>query len=364
METVEVAVIGAGVTGAAAAWRLALDRREVLLVEQFESGHARGSSHGATRIFRLAYEDPGYVRMAQLALPLWRELEESTGTDLLRVTGGLDAGTEVSLRAIAAALDANGAAWDLLEANERARRFPEFELGDEYGLFSPDSGVIAAGEAVQALYRAASGEGTTTRFGTRVEVRAVEEDAVRLSVGDEELRARVCVLAAGGWTGPMLAAAGMELPLRVTCEQTFYFASYRDLPVFIHRDGISYYLVPQFGGAPGVKVGEHATGREATAGDRPFDIEPRGAVRVRDWVRRTVRTVQPEPVGAETCLYTNTPDEDFLILRRGALVLVSACSGHGFKFGPLLGEIAKALVTGSPAPVDLRRFGSSRFAGQ
>jgi sarcosine oxidase len=359
VESVGVAVIGSGVAGAAAAWRLALRGHEVVLIEQFEIGHNRGSSHGASRIFRLAYDHPWYVRMAQMALPLWRELEQQSGRDLLTVTGGLDAGTEAQIQQIAYALEANGAEFEILDPQARKERFPQFEL-NEFGLYSPDSGVLAADASVGALSEAARTAGAEVLEKTRVSKVITGDDDVVLEMPTGTVKARRCVLAAGGWNVPLLERTGIQLPLRVSCEQLFYFEG-GDIPVFIHRNGISYYAVPKIDSAPGVKVGEHATGRTATADHRPFDIELEGEARVIDFVSRTLPGLDPKPVAAETCLYTLTPDEDFVLDTRGPLIIASACSGHGFKFGPLVGEILADLATGAEPTVDISHFSASRF---
>lgn len=330
------------------------------LIDQFEIGHNRGSSHGASRIFRFVYEQPLYVRMAQMALPLWRELESSTGLELLHITGGLDAGSEPQLSTIASALEACGARFELLDPESRADRFPQFNLDDEFGLYSPDSGAVAAGDAVMALVDAARAAGAEVRSSLPVSKVILGDDGVILETPAGTLNARHCVLAGGGWNGPLLSMAGIDLPLQVSCEQIFYFAG-ADFPVFIHRNGISYYAVPRIRNAPGVKVGEHATGRPTTADTRQFDIDDAGAARVIDFVTKRMPGLDPEPVFAETCLYTLTPDEHFILDKRGPLVIASACSGHGFKFAPLLGEVVADLVAGAAPKVSLEQFSIDRF---
>lgn len=355
-----MAVVGSGVAGAAAAWRLALRGHEVALFEQFEIGHDRGSSHGASRIFRFAYDHPSYVRMAQLALRLWRELERQIGRNLLTITGGLDAGSEAQIRQIARSLETGGAAFEILDPSTRQKRFPQFELRDEFGLFSPDSGAVAADRSIQALVEAARSAGAEVFERTKVSKVIPDSNDAVLELPTGTINARRCVLAAGGWNPDVLGAAGIRAPLRVSCEQLFYFKG-ENIPVFIHRNGISYYAVPMIEGAPGVKVGEHATGRPASADVRPFDIDPEGEARVIDFVSRTLPGLDPKPVSAETCLYTLTPDEDFILDARGPLVIASACSGHGFKFGPLLGELLADLATGRQPPVELAPFSLNRF---
>lgn len=330
------------------------------LIDQFEFGHNRGSSHGASRIFRFVYEQPFYVRMAQMALPLWRELETSTGRELLHITGGIDAGSEPQLSAIASALETCGVHFELLDPRSRSDRFPQFNLDDEFALYSPDSGALAAGDAVFALIDAARAAGAEVRQSLPVSKVVPNDDGVFLETPGGSLSARRCVLSGGGWNGPLASMAGIDLPLEVSCEQALYFDGV-DFPVFIHRNGISYYAVPRIGDAPGVKVGEHATGRHTTADARQFEMDDAGAARVIDFVAKRMPGLDPEPVFGETCLYTLTPDEHFILDKSGPLVIASACSGHGFKFGPLLGEIVADLVAGDAPRVPLDQFSMDRF---
>lgn len=359
METVEVVVVGAGAMGAAAAWTLGRDGREAIVVERFEAGHDRGSSHGATRIFRFAYDDPFTVAAAQKALPLWRELERVSNRTLLTVTGGIDVGDAGYLSSAAAALRVCGAEADILSAAEVRDRYPGFDLGGEHALYSPDTGVIAAAPAVAAMLEAS---GLPIREKTHVERLAIDDDGVVVTVaGGEPIRARRAIVTTGAWTGPLLATAGLALPLQVTREQVFYFAGGETLPVLIDRGAIFRFWIPPMHDAPGAKAAEHGTGERTTADGRSDAIDPEGQARVCDWVASAIPACRPEPVAAETCLYTMTPDEEFVIDARGPLVFASPCSGHGFKFAPLVGETLVALADGRSPPIDVTRFEASRF---
>jgi sarcosine oxidase len=361
VEEVDVVVVGAGIAGLSAAWRLAAAGTEALVLERFALGHDRGSSHGATRIFRFAYDDPTYVRMAQAALPLWRELEAISGEEILRVTGGFDAGPDPLLDAIKDALHVCGAEAIRIDGAESRHQFPWIDLAGADTLFSPDTGVLAAARALEALASAARSRGAELRENRPVRSLAPDDEGVTVATDGGEIRARRVVVAAGAWAKPLLEPLGVKLPVRVTCEQVFYFRGPDDVRPFIHHGDISRYSVPAFAGAPGIKLAEHTTGEETSADGRSFEMDPEGAARVAAYVERTLPLFDPEPVAFETCLYTNTPDGGFVIDRVGPVVVASPCSGHGFKFGPFVGEILAGLATEREPVLPLAPFALNRF---
>ena len=219
---VDAVVVGAGAMGSSAAWWLARRGRDVVLLEQFEQGHARGSSHGATRIFRFAYPDPDYVRLAQAALPLWRELEDDAGRTLVETTGAVDHGDPVSIAATAAALAACGARHETLAPEAAAERWPHMRF-DRAALFHPDGGRCLAGAAVATLQARAAAHGADVRFGTGPAVVRVAGDGVVVRAGDDEWTAPVAVVTAGGWVNKTVGAL-VDLPATtVTREQIQHF---------------------------------------------------------------------------------------------------------------------------------------------
>jgi sarcosine oxidase len=342
---VEVVVIGGGAMGAATAWWLARAGHEVVLLERFASGHTRGSSHGASRIFRLAYPLPRYVRMAMLALRLWRELEADTGASLLETTGGIDHGDDVGVQAVAEALDNQGAACEFLTADAATERWPGMRFGGDV-LFQPDAGRCNADATVSALLDGASRFGAEVRYEDgATSIALVHDDvAVRTATGDE-YRAGTAVVAAGAWLQPLAGDLVPLPPLQVTQEQIFHFTpadASAAWPSFIHHREPYIYGLETPG--EGVKVAEHHAGAVVDPDERSFEIEPMGAARVRDYVQEWLPGLGTDPTTSTTCLYTTTPTEDFHITREGPLVIVSACSGHGFKFTPLIGKMAAELV--------------------
>ena len=342
---VDVVVVGAGAMGAAAAWWLARQGRDVVVLERFEQGHVRGSSHGSSRIFRLAYPLPRYVRMAQLALPLWRELEADTGATLLETTGGVDHGDPAGVQAVAAALEQQGAAFELLPADAAAERWPAMRFEGDV-LHQPDAGRCRADDTVQALQDRVVGLGGAVHFDEAVERVLQVHDDVAVETATAEYRARVCIVAAGAWIGKVAGGLVALPPLTITREQVFHFPARpeprQDWPSFIHhRDPFVYGLESP---GEGVKVAEHHTGAVVDPDRRGFDVDPAGAARVAAYVRQWFPGLLPEATGATTCLYTTTPTQDFLVERHGPVVVVSACSGHGFKFVPLIGRMAADLA--------------------
>ncbi|MFJ6728594.1 FAD-dependent oxidoreductase [Streptomyces sp. NPDC091281] len=369
-----IVVVGGGVMGSAAAWRLAARGERVTLLERFEPNHDRGSSHGTSRIFRLAYADPFYVDLAVRALPLWRRLEEETGRDVLTLNGCLDHGPAAATDALFDTLTAAGRPVERLAPEAVAERWPGLRA-DTSAVFHPEAGRLHADEAVAAFQQAARALGADVRHGVRVTGVALSGDEVRVvTEAEEEWRADAVVVTVGGWT-PGLLGGGWELPLtglpalRVTQEQPAHFPAPDPLawPSFIHHpgaalpaEGLSVSGVYGLGSADGVKAGFHGVGAVADPDrrDRSPDAGALGALAAyaERWLPGVEHTAG-EPV---TCLYTTTPDHDFVIDRQGPVTVLGGFSGHGFKFASAIGELAASLVAGEPGP---SRFALGRPTG-
>lgn len=359
----EAIVVGGGAMGAATAWHLARHGRDVLLVERFAPGHAHGSSHGHTRIFRVAYRDGVYTSFALTALEAWRRLEQDSGETLLDLCGQIDHGAPEALADIRAALDAHGRSYDAVPAATAAERWPGIRI-DGAALWSPDGGLVAADRSVAALYRVAVEAGATVATNTpvrRVEVLA-GGDGARIVTDDGSWTAPVVVVAAGAWAGELLDGVVPMPPLTVTLAAPSHFSARAGGPTQDPWPSVVHYVADGaplgFGAyavwAPGVgmKVGleDHAvdqrsvdpTARSASGAAQlpPDDMVTALAGYVSDWFPG----LDPRPLDPHTCLFTNTPDEHFLVDRRGPLVVVSPCSGHGFKFVPAIGRLAAALA--------------------
>jgi monomeric sarcosine oxidase len=346
--------------GLATAWRLVMTGTSVALLERFDVGHNRGSSHGATRVFRFLYDDAIYVQMAQRSLPLWRELEAQTGAELLRMTGGLHIDSPSVLTRFRDVMAGCGAGAELLSPEDRAERYPWLAVGSAAALFVPDLGVIAADASLRALRDLCAQLGVDVREQTVVEAIERSSDGVNIVTSSGSLRGRSAVVAAGAWANDLLGSLGAPIPLRVSREQVHYFRATERILPFVHGEGHFIYAVPPLDGDL-VKVAEHGTGPQTSADGRDFELEPGAAGRIEAYVRRTLPTLEPERIGFETCLYATTPDGDFVLDKRDNVVVVSPCSGHGFKFAPLVGEIAACLATDRQPPIDLARFSLDRF---
>jgi sarcosine oxidase len=358
-ERVDAIVVGGGAMGTAAALELARRGRDTTLLERFGIGHANGSSHGATRIFRLTYEHPTYVRMATLALDAWRELEDASGERLVAITGGLDVGDPS--RVSADALDAAGTPYAWIEAEEAMERWPglRFAPGTPI-LLQDDGGVCFAARTVAAQARLAQQAGVAIRERTTVEAIEPRADGVLVSTADATMRAGVCVVAAGGWAAPLLATAGIRAPLVPSLEQVSYHRLLEPSPLPTLIDWTVHpvrtpYSVPNPEAPGSFKIGLHRSGPDVDARDRSFAIDSDRLAKAEEYVADRYAPAEPD-APPETCLYTNTPDEDFVLDRVGALVIGSPCSGHGFKFVPLIGGILADLATGAPPPIDLAPF--------
>ena len=354
----DIVVIGAGITGVATARALAQAGRGVILVEQFGLGHERGSSHGASRIFRLSYPDPHYVRLAQGALQSWRELEAECGEQLIVQTGGLDFGPAAA--ETARALAACGVRYELLTGAQVSERWPIAAEADEQVLYQPDGGITLADRGHGALLAAAVDAGAVVLDHRRVMGMELGRGSVRIRTDGDAIVARACVVAAGAWARDLLSGVEIELPVVPTRETVTYFRlpDPLALPPIIDdavpdaeehgllRPGLINYALA----APGVglKAGLHHSGPPAVP-DETGTPDPAIVRWVSTWAARRYLELDPEPIATETCLYTNTADESFVLERHGRIVVASACSGHGFKFAPAFGRTIAALARDAAA---------------
>jgi sarcosine oxidase len=368
-----VGVLGLGGIGSAATyWASRRLGADVLGVEQFEFGHARGGSEDHSRIIRLSYHTPEYVELAKAAYDAWERVEVESGESLVLRTGGLDlapAGATIGLEDYRASMAAAGVRFEELDADEVMRRWPQWRLDDDVtALFQERSGIAMASRANAAHRRLARDHGATIVEGSEVGGIGEVDGEVEIVVGGKPVRVGSLIVAAGAWTAPLLAGLGFHLPLEVTLEQVVYLAS-PDLlafhpsrfPIWIWMDEPSLYGFPVFG-EPAVKIAWDRC--EIVTDPETRSFEPR--LDVSEAVTGFATHYLPGAVGpvhlAKTCLYTLTPDRDFIVDRVPGTenVFAAVGAGHAFKFASLLGSILVELALDGETGHDIAPFRADR----
>ena len=307
--------------GCAAAWALSARGAEVTVYEQFDLDHDRGSSHGRTRILRLSYPDTGWVRLARESMDAWRELEAEAGQELIGLYGIVELAPAREMTS-APGLDACGVEYTWLDG-DGARALGAALPDGWIALLQPEAGIVRADLARHAFLDVARGGGVRVEAGRRIE-------------SLDDLDADVVVLTTGWWIRELVP----DVPVTVTRETVCYF--HREgvpAPAIVELDEITrgHGMYSLYDPVHGLKAGEHHRGPVVEPnGDGTPD--PASVARVSAWVASRLPTVEPEPIAAETCLYTSTADGSFVLERRGRIVVGSACSGHGFKFAPVVGR--------------------------
>jgi sarcosine oxidase len=380
---VDVAVVGLGGIGSAAAcWLARRPGFRVLGLEQFDLGHPYGASEDVSRIIRRSYHRRDYVRLTARAYEAWNAVEQEAGTQVVFRTGGLDVGpshpdhgSEVDIEVYASAMAAEGIPFDRLDADEIMRRWPAWRLEAHHiGLYQADTGIADPSRGNEAHRRLARERGAELRARAPVArvVPAGGEVTLELQSG-ERVRAGRVVLATDAWTNDLLGPLGAAVPLTVTQEQVSWYTPLGDparfapdrFPTWIWMDEPSFYGFPTHG-HPGPKIGQDVGGREVTPATRTFDRDEAALARTRAFLEARLPDMAGEPFLLKTCLYTMTPDRDFVVdaVPGHPEVLVCLGAAHAYKFASALGRIlAELAVDGetSAAP-DLEAFRIDRPA--
>ncbi len=359
----DAVVIGAGLAGAAAAWELSRRGRAVLVLERFEAGHHRGSSHGTERIVRLGYTSPEYVELGLEAMAGWRALEGDSGQALLHLTGAIDHGYDDELDELAAAYDACGVRHEWLTPADAHDCWPGLRFEGPV-LHQPDGGWVRADEALRSFLTGAERRGAELRFGAGAAAIEPSEEHVRVVTGGEVIEARCVVVAAGAWSATLLGDLVALPPILVTKQQVAYLRPLDRAavwPCFIHRSEPLHYGLPTPDGL--VKLGDHGNGPVVDPDDRDFEVEPALWAALLADVEQWLPGVHPEPVRSLTCLYASTPTDDFVLDRVGPLVVAAGLGGHGFKFGPAIGRMLADLVDGTIVRAGPFALGGGAVAG-
>jgi sarcosine oxidase len=369
---VDVVVVGLGAMGSAVARALARRGQRVVGLDRFSPPHSLGSSHGRSRIIREAYfEHPAYVPLVQRAYELWAELEEEAGRPLWRLTGGLMAGPPdgVLVRGARRSAEVHGLPYEDLSAAEIARRFPAFapEPG-MVGVLEPRAGVLFPEACIEAALKSAARAGAELHVDDEVQAWRADGGGVEVRSARSSWSAGRLVITAGAWIPRLLP----DLPLTVARQVLHWFEPLRDEAVFAPgacpislwevEKGRIFYAFPDLG--DGVKAAIHHEGETTDAEHVRRDVTADDEAVVRPLVARLLPAAAGRLRESCVCLYTNTPDHDFLIDRHPGheqVFIVSPCSGHGFKFSPVIGEIVADLVTRGASRFDLTPFSLARF---
>ena len=376
--TYDAIIIGAGAMGSAAAYHLSKDKQRVLLLEQFEIGHGNGSSAGESRIFRFSYTDPGYSHLAMQCKPLWHELERETNTELLRLIGGLDLGyDEVGLRdldIVIATLQSIGAQHDVLDAPALMQRFPQWRVPPQAkAVYSPDTGFVWAGKAVQTMLAQAATHGTMIHENESAQKIIPRGDGVEVKTTKANYRADKLIITAGAWVNTLLRDVGMQIPIKIEKEQLHYFAPKNaamfapgTFSIFMDYSGDFAYGFPVLGamastGYPaGIKCGFHHDSHYIEANDLDRNPSREVETRMRNYLQQFLPEAAGELQASICCLYTNTPDENFVIDRVPGfphIVVASPCSGHGSKFCIGIGRALADLVQRGQTEMEIAHLG-------
>jgi sarcosine oxidase len=386
--TADVVVVGLGAFGSAVLYQLAKRGIRAIGIDRFTPPHTMGSSHGETRITRLAVgEGDAYAPLVRRSHALWREIEQHGGGNLFQETGGLimaprdssarHHGRENFVRRSIAIAARTGIAHEVLDAGEIAARYPQFQLrGDELGYFEPTAGVLSPERCIETQLRLAVQFGAVVRTGERVVAIDQHGGTVRVTTERGMLEASRCVVTAGPWLAGLLPAFR---PLARVYRQVLHWFAPLDpakfapgrFPVFIWMHGDQeedyFYGFPIAERGIDLKVATETYAREVDPDDVDRTVsanEP--AAMYAQHVAGRLRTVTGRATRSAACLYTVTPDAGFIVDTlpdQDRVLVVSACSGHGFKHSAAVGEAIAQVVTSGASVIDLSPFGMGRFGG-
>lgn len=365
----DVIVVGLGALGSAAAyWSARVPGTRVLGLERYEIGHPNGASEDVSRIIRRSYHRRDYVRLTARAYASWAEVEREAGSQVVFRTGGLDVGPRetgegvaIDLGDYARSMAAEGVPFEELDGPEIMRRWPAWCLDDGHaGLFQADTGIADPSRGNVAHRRLAAAHGAVLRPQAPV-ARIVDEggEATVVLEGGERLTAGRVIVTADAWTNELLEPLGAALPLTVTQEQVCWFTPRGDaslfgpdrFPVWIWMDEPSFYGFPTHA-HPGPKIGQDVGGRRVTPATRTFDRDEAALGRVNAFLEAHLPAMAGEPFLCKSCLYTLTPDRDFVLdaVPGHPNVLVGLGSAHGYKFASVIGRILAELALDGSTP--------------
>lgn len=365
----DVAVVGLGALGSAAAYHAARKGARVIGFEQFELGHVRGASHDTSRIIRTSYEAPQYVALAKSAYKDWAVLEEAAGQKLTNITGGLvflPEGGPLSAESFSTSLDQNDIPYELLSSDEVSKRWPQYSIANTVKVvYTPDSGIVHAAKAVMAMQHMARAHGAQLKELTPVTSIKPQEGSVTIETPSGTFSAKKIILATDAWTNELVAPLGVEIPLQISQEQVTYFkpadvSTFESsrFPVWIWHADPCFYGFPVYG-EPTFKVGQDGAMNLMTPQKRTFVHSAKLLHDLCSFLGGFIPDEAREPLRTVTCQYTITPDRQFILsaLDKHPNVIVGLGAAHAFKFAPAIGRNLAELAIDGKSTDDLSKFG-------
>jgi sarcosine oxidase len=376
MEQYDVAVVGLGVLGSAAAYHAAQKGKKVVAFEQFELGHVHGASHDTSRIVRTTNSSPEYVALAQAAYKDWAALEKATDQKLLTITGGVfflpkDAPTPIG--DFTRSLDARNVPYEVLNAKEVNKRWPQFDIPDTVDtVYTADTGIAHAAKTVLAMQSLARTHGAVLKEHTRVDrvIPKASGSGVVIQTSKGQVHAAKVILAADAWTNKLLAPLGVHIPLSVMQEQVTYFKPTEEqawessrFPVWIWGGDPCFYGFPSFG-EPTIKAARDTSNNFMTPEQRTYVHSPQLLEQLNSFMGKVMPDNGRQPLRTVTCQYTITPDRQFVIspLEKHRDIIVGLGAAHAFKFAPAFGRVLAELAIDGKSTEDLSRFGIPQTA--
>jgi sarcosine oxidase len=386
IESYDIVVVGLGAHGSSALWHLSKTGRKIAGIDRFHPPHQYGSSHGESRIIRQAYhENPLYVPLVQAAYPLWAELGALAGTPLFQKTGGLLLGGTDADVVSGARLSAetHGIPYDYLDATAIRKRFPAFRpTADVVGILEHEAGILFPEAAITAFLGQAAAGGATLRTGEQVTTITPLQEGIELTTTKRRYRTQKLIVSAGAWLNTLFPE--LDLPLTIRRQVLFWFGDAaaspgaaaqphhrasdpgrfhpRSMPVFIweYQKNKLFYGIPDLG--HGLKLGGHHDGHPVNPDELTQQVD---ITEIEDMQKIAANHLSIDPVFQKSCvcMYTNTPDGDFIIdlhPQHPDIVIASPCSGHGFKFSAIIGRLLADLALERPTGFDLTPFSIHR----
>jgi len=353
----DLAIVGLGSMGSAAAWAATKRGLSVVGFEQFELGHERGASHDTSRILRHSYHTPHYVGLTFAAYDAWAELEADSGVSLVTQTGGIDffpPDAAIDMSTYTSSMDVHGITYDVLDVDQVRERWPVFTPPDgTVSLYQARSSIVPAALGTATMQRLARARGAELLDRTKVEAIIPGADSVTIVTSSGTYVADRVIVTADAWTADLIRPLGWNIPLTVTEEQITYVSledpgAYERIPLWIWMDDPSFYGFPCYG-EPTMKAAEDCGGPEVTGDNRSGVLDPQMLARLEGFLRANFMGVG-DVLRSKRCLYTLTADRDFVLstVPGHERVTVGLGAAHGFKFAPAFGKMLLGIALGDP----------------